>query len=62
MTDRKDLEVSYALGAYEIMRYLWNIAEDVDNVHWLKALIHDELVRSKSKLHDIIMKDEEEKE
>ena len=63
MNDRKSLDTAYALGAYEAVQYIRDIAEKVDNTDGLKALIRDEYNLARSKLHDSIMKDDgEEKE
>ena len=60
MSNRKGLGTAYALGAYEAVQYIRDIAEKVDNTDGLKALIRDEYNLARSKLYDSIMKDEEE--
>ena len=60
MIDRKDLDAAYALGAYEAVQYIKDIAEKLDSTDGLKALIRDEYKLTRSRLHDSIIKEGEE--
>lgn len=62
MSNQKGLGTAYALGAYEAVQYIKDIAEKVDNTDGLKALIRDEYNLARSKLYDSIMKNEKEAE
>lgn len=45
----------YALGAYEELQYIRDIAEKVDNLEGLKQLIRDEYNLVRENLHKSIM-------
>lgn len=55
----QEKQTAYALGAYEIVRYMYRLAEKVDNADGLKQMIRDEYKNAKSKLHKAIMEADE---
>lgn len=59
MNEQRNLELSYALGAYETVRSIRDIAEKLNDVDSLKGLIRNEYNLRWKNLHSDIMKDME---
>lgn len=59
MKEQKRLDAAYALGAYEIMRYVYEFSEKISESDALKRMIRNEYELTRSKLYDSIMEDEE---
>ena len=55
----QEKQKAYALGAYEVVLYMYHLAEEVDDADGLKQMIRDEYKNAKSKLHKAIMEGEE---
>ena len=50
-----DQQRAYALGAFEVMQYLYDISNRIKDPEDLRRVIADEYQRSRGSLHDAVM-------